>query len=255
MLTPESQETLPGKKLRGKTPSRLMPELDRRLSLYALVAGATGAGLAMAPPADAEIVYTPAHVVIGYGGVRSYALDLNQDGTIDFTLKTLTRASIDDSGGTQVMFALPAQGNGVAGYGGAASPLKAGVSIDSKLKFAGRGMASDVTFIGTTSHARGPWVNVANRYLGLKFEIDGQTHYGWARITVQVNTVHRSLVAALTGYAYETTVDTPIVAGQTSGNDVGSAVPGGLGTKPGTLGALALGAPAVAIWRKDDRAE
>jgi hypothetical protein len=38
----------------------------------------------LAQPAQAEIVYTPANVTIGPN--QSYALDLNHDGIIDFTI-------------------------------------------------------------------------------------------------------------------------------------------------------------------------
>jgi hypothetical protein len=48
----------------------------------------------------------------------------------------------------------------------------------------------------------GQWVNVANRYLGLKFLIKGKIHYGWARLSVKVQ--GHAITATLTGYAYET---------------------------------------------------
>jgi hypothetical protein len=47
----------------------------------------------------------------------------------------------------------------------------------------------------------GPWVNVKDRYLGLKFQIKGNTHYGWARLNVKVSKT--TITATLTGYAYE----------------------------------------------------
>ncbi len=53
-----------------------------------------------------------------------------------------------------------------------------------------------------------------NRYLGVKFLISGQTHYGWIRLTVI--TEPRGMSATITGYAYETIANKPIKAGQTS---------------------------------------
>ena len=45
-----------------KTPSKLSDSVHHQLSLYALAASAAGVGvLALAQPADAKIVYTPAH--------------------------------------------------------------------------------------------------------------------------------------------------------------------------------------------------
>ena len=50
-------------------------------------------------------------------------------------------------------------------------------------------------------------------YLGLMFQINGETHYGWALLSVE-NT-KKGLLVKLSGYAYETTPGTPINAGQT----------------------------------------
>jgi len=90
----------------------------------------------------------------------------------------------------------------------------------------------------------GYWANVRNRYLGLKFEINGQIHYGWARLSVQRQQYH--LTATLTGYAYETIPNTEIKAGQTSGGDdessAGSSLPNSDNSQLSSLGALALGA-------------
>jgi len=48
-------------------------------------------------------------------------------------------------------------------------------------------------------------------YLGLTFQIDGETHYGWVLVSVS----NRVEGARLLGYAYETTTNMPINAGQT----------------------------------------
>ena len=64
----------------------------------------------------------------------------------------------------------------------------------------------------------GPWFNVTNRYLGLKFKIKGKTHYGWARLTV--TGTFGSIVATLTGYAYETIPNKAIISGATRGPGV-----------------------------------
>lgn len=49
-------------------------------------------------------------------------------------------------------------------------------------------------------------------YLGLTFQSDGETYYGWALVSVTVN--QGTLVATLMGYAYESTPGMPINAGQ-----------------------------------------
>jgi hypothetical protein len=79
-----------------------------------------------------------------------------------------------------------------------------------------------------------------NRYLGMKFMINGEAHYGWARFSVTVNVF---LEATLTGYAYETIPNKPIITGKTNGPDVVAA-------EPASLGRLAQGASGISAWRQ-----
>src|SRR4029077_1885007 len=68
-----------------RIPAPLSDSLHRQLNAYALSACAAGVGvLALAVPAEAKIIYTPAHVVIGKG--QKFQLDLNHDGIKDFGL-------------------------------------------------------------------------------------------------------------------------------------------------------------------------
>jgi len=62
---------------------RLSEPLNHRLSQYALAASAAGVGvLALAQPAEARIVYTPAHRYIRLN--HPLGIDLNRDGIVDF---------------------------------------------------------------------------------------------------------------------------------------------------------------------------
>ncbi len=86
----------------------------------------------------------------------------------------------------------------------------------------------------------GKWVNggkgVKDRYLGLKFTIHNQDHFGWARLTTKIDAGKNPLMrTTLTGYAYETIPNKPIIAGKTKGSDV-------ITVAPGSLGVLAAGA-------------
>ena len=99
----------------------------------------------------------------------------------------------------------------------------------------------------TTSQSNwtGPWVaggkGVKNRYLGLKFKINGKFHFGWARLTV--STANKRISATLTGYAYETIPNKPLITGKTKGPDVVE------GVEPASLGRLAQGSGGLAAWR------
>jgi hypothetical protein len=246
-------------KPRARKTADLSVSLHRQLNMYALAAGAAGVGtLALAQPADAKIIYTPAHRVIKVH--EKYLLDLNHDGKIDFTIANSASCATDEC--FSDLFQQPAVGNGVMGYTKATSynsawALKRGVRIGPRGQFLDRttemvGIRSAYPF----SYVFGKWVNVQGRYLGLRFKVKGQTHYGWARLSVQVvRPPHPSITATLTGYAYETIPDKPIIAGATKGPDDGE--PTSLNTptpEPATLGALAMGAPGLSIWRRDESA-
>jgi len=127
--------------------------------------------------------------------------------------------------------------------------LRAGAAISSrqqKLYAGGTMIRNEVLASG------GWWAQVWNRYLGLKFEINGNTHWGWARLTVR-NRNGEDITATLTGYAYETVAYKGIIAGKTHGNDddpVGKSAINQNGPRHATLGHLAAGIPALANSRQ-----
>lgn len=231
------------------------------LNMYALAAGSAGvAVLALAQPADAKVVYTPAHVAI-LGPRGFYSLDLNHDGVVDFTIANTTNYNTDQAFWN--LFGKGPKGNSIVGtfvYRGLpanAHVFAAGQQIGSgEHFFPGEVKLASFYYGGGGPSEHGNWINVANRYLGLKFQIDGQTHYGWARMSVKVYSNPINIIARLTGYAYETEPDTPIVAGNTSGADV-EEVPEASNepTAPRALGMLAMGAPALSIWRREGKSE
>jgi hypothetical protein len=101
---------------------------------------------------------------------------------------------------------------------------------------------------------------VRDRYLGLKFSIRGETHYGWLRISVQIpNSKKNGFNAFITGYAYETEANTAIIAGQETGAveasssmQPGSPQPSSSQPAQASLGMLARGAEGIAIWRREE---
>jgi hypothetical protein len=237
-------------KRHDKIHPKVCESLHHQFNMYALAAGAAGVGLlALAQPAEAKIVYTPTHHVIGKNG--RYKLDLNHDKITDITLVDTYGCNTDYCYGR--LSAIPAGGNGVEGKRGFLSipyayALKHGALVGPKQPFSGQLMASDN--VGTL----GQWLNVSNGYLGFKFEIKGKTHYGWARLTVTDKNV--VITATLTGYAYETIPGKPIIAGQTkSPDDAGVEESRNLpAPESASLGALAMGAPGLSIWRRKESA-
>jgi hypothetical protein len=110
------------------------------------------------------------------------------------------------------------------------------------------------------SSVLGPFANTVNRFLGLKFKLNGQVHYGWARfskVTASACNGGVAISATLTGYAYETIPNKSIIAGHTKGpDDTTIEEPHASLTapspQPATLGTLALGAPGLSIWRREE---
>ncbi len=237
--------------------TRLADNLDKRLLAYLAAASAAGAGLMTASrTAEAEVLYTPAHVVIHpvtNDGPWGYNLDLNHDGIIDFQLAAFAGATTNyEAQSLEIYPCYCKDPNGVVGTNvnhtrGNASALRAGVLIGPALQFlpnskgillAGAGEHLSNSGHKISSTFQGQFANggkgVTNRYLGLKFLIDGEVHYGWARITI-------GRTSLLTGYAYETEPNVAILTGALA------AVPAKMeSAAPATLGLLALGADGVA---------
>jgi hypothetical protein len=250
--------------------ANLSESVQQQVNMYAIAAGAAGVSwLALAQPSEAKIVYTPANVHIGIN--QHYSIDLNHDGTVDFTIENVFRGN-----GKCTTFAeIGEKANGVnsviiaRGFGGVfATALSQGANIGASQVFRGnsRFLAIYNHYKTTTSHvcmkfSLGRWINVTNHYLGLKFVVHGKTHYGWARLNV--NRSGHAFVAQLTGYAYETKPDKAIIAGKTSGAVDQSEEGFGAGTsvmrpidtpQPASLGMLALGAQGVPLWRRKESA-
>jgi hypothetical protein len=112
----------------------------------------------------------------------------------------------------------------------------------------------------------GKWHDVTDRYLGVSFIIRGKTHFGWARLTVHDK--GHAITAVLTGYAYETIPNKPIITGKTKGPDddsveqqndpgPGASLFGPIPEtpQPASLGMLALGAQGVPLWRRKETQE
>ena len=231
---------------------------QKQLRSYAIAAAATGVSvLALTVPSQAEIVYKRAHQVIGDGS--SFNLDLTGDKTVDLTIANKRHSHCTTDGfcsTTQFLNVKMAGTNQVVYNVYGAVAMKPGMQIGPKNVWRGGNQNMAVILAGFgTGGVGGSWVNVNSRYLGVKFEIKGQTHFGWARLNVQIQ-LPLTITATLTGYAYETIVNKPITAGQTKGpDDATIEEPSASLTtpppRPATLGTLALGASGLSIWRRE----
>jgi hypothetical protein len=266
-----------------RTDARLTPTLEKKLFTYAAAASAAGVGMLASPPAaDAKVVYTPVNTAIESG----FALDLNQDGLLDYSIVHARAASIGGSLRISYLRVCHDPFNSGASHNcvsstydpnaanvvrenssGAVVALPFGAPIGPGQKFGGAGGAPflvDRVYYSRSSNTQqrwaGLWANngagVLNRYLGLKFQTDGKWHFGWARLTVKT-TPKNGFTVVLTGYAYETTPNQGLRAGQTTGT---ADVPSMNSMSPlddpkenhgPSLGSLACGWSGMSIWRRE----
>jgi hypothetical protein len=227
-----------------RAPSRLSDSVHHQLGQYALAASAAGVGMiALARPAEAKIVYTKIKHVIRANS--KFNLDLNHDGVTDYVFRdskniseSYNRLYVSESPLNGV---LNTQSRSPSCY---ADALGSGVRV-------GPGRVWSTHCLTGTRHVqqlldlglgtvgsyltRGNWNNEIDHYLGLRLVVRGKAHYGWARMSVVRDKNHHFVIkAVVTGYAYESIANKPIVTGTTKGPDV-------ITVKSGSLGRLAQG--------------
>ena len=247
--------------------ANLSESIHQQLNMYAVAARAAGVGmLALVPATEAKIVYTASHIPIKVnGGIVS--LDLNHDGINDFQFNNgLTFTSGRALAALSVNPAQPSNQiwsnrTSLCNYL-CASALPKGRKIGPKGHFEHTNLVM-AFYRGAsksgTNVSFGPWRKVKQAYLGLKFIIHGTSHFGWARVKMLGRTQYGGFPAVITGYAYETIPNKPIIAGHTKG-------PGGppVGVplvpvsvapptpEPATPGMLAMGSPGLCVWRRKE---
>lgn len=216
-------------------PRPLGQRLNKRLLAYAVVAGAGVTSSAL--HTYAEVVYTP----VDHNVDLNYHLDLNNDGITDFLIHS---SQLSSFGKLEVFPEVI--GNRIAAVHKhcyfstmAAAALASGAPIgpDTPQLAQANCMAGEVE-----GSVNGPWLGEKNHYLGFSFLISGKKHFGWARLSMNGIGCY-GCMATITGYAYETIPGKPIVSGDTGQ------------TTEAALGALALGAEGLNVWRRQDGCE
>src|SRR5277367_5535201 len=186
------------KQLSGPRKSaNLSASVNHQLNMYALAASAAGMGIvAVAQPAEGKIVYTPTDVVIVQNG-GLVQMDVNNDGKPDFVFSnyfisgsccTLQQLTVKGDKNANSIVAVHSHNEVWAADLGAGfqigKPLRHGFFQRASVLMAFRRFRFNSSNSKTYFTSSGPWRNVKNKYLGLKFLIAGKIHYGWARLTV-----------------------------------------------------------------------
>lgn len=237
-----------GSSLTPRNTTRLTPTIEKKLMGYAALASASGVALlALTQSSQAKVVYTATHQKLPLN--TDFSLDLNGDGIADFTLfassilggaRPKGKTYTFNSDAELAIFKV-ANSNQVMGAGAAVSALSGQVKVGPGAKFGTSNFLLGGVFAtdGEAPTYYGPWApeggNVKEHYVGLKFVINGEIHYGWARLNAQIREpLEGNAQAVLTGYAYQTVPNAPIITGEISGPDDAE-------TPPATLGRLAAG--------------
>lgn len=244
--------------------------LDHQMKLYSAAALAAGVGLmALAQPAEGEVVVTKKTIPIPvsqYGGIQYLVpVSLNNNGINDFSFSLYSFAY---HSAFRELRIFPLEGGAVVakvetkgetplalqlGRGAKIGP-SAVFSSDNNTEIEGShanfGYRSGKSYYSKTF--AGNWGNNAkNSYVGVKFLINGETHYGWIRLTV-TTAPKAAMSATITAYAYETVANKVIKAG-TATSTAANAGPQAevRSSKAGkaSLGMLAAGAEALPMWR------
>lgn len=217
---------------------------ERSLVAYALASGA------VASSASGAIVYSGSqNLTMSLTVGNSLAIDLDGDLTDDFTLNYVDSNPSAPTAPYQLTVDPATNASVVKLSSSVAAALNAGTTIGSSSSWGSTDSSKILAdFDKSTGVASNEWAGLSNRYLGGRIETapsSGQFIYGWIQLSVPGNALAGSNPTSVTvhDWAYETTVNQSILAGQTV-----SAVPGG-----GAMALFSLGASGLGRWRNRKR--
>lgn len=165
------------------------PDLSLKLKRYAVSAGAV---VATAAHSDAQIIYNDADPDINILGIgNSYLLDLNDDGTDDFSFYIFSSTDTLFYGTYWAAHAVkvtPLNQNAIAGSTSSGYPYAFynGIPVNSNLPwyFNDDQVLAFAATMGTFTFGGGNWNIGQDFYLGLRLKINMESFYGWARLNV-----------------------------------------------------------------------
>lgn len=186
--------------------------LQSRISKYTAVAGA----VVSAAGAQAQVVYTDvnpdySHDAPQDNGFAIYPLDLNNDQTVDFVIAS--RDTVTANAHVRFTLAAPyGAGNAVAGENPGGYDYALALDINSMVDSTLNWIAATNTMaynVDSANPYNENWNGVTDKYLGLKFVVGANTHYGWARLDSYA--IGDSIVVK--DYAFEATPNVGIMTG------------------------------------------
>lgn len=194
--------------------------LNKKIKSYSALAGSL---IAAGSSADAQVVYTNVNPDSTVNMSGFYNLDLNNDGITDFKLvqQSGTLYSFNYYAvGVNPEFSLNAVDT--SGGGGTATAANAGFVVDGSLQwvdstaiagqFPPAAAALGVT-VPTLGYNFGNFLGQTGKFLPLRFDVEGDTFYGWARLNVAADAKSFTIV----DYAYNSFIAGYAITGATVG--------------------------------------
>ncbi|MCU0433199.1 MAG: T9SS type A sorting domain-containing protein [Bacteroidia bacterium] len=192
--------------------------LQKKLKAYSLAAGS----LTAATVAHGQIIYTDISPDINMTTPSNYNLDMDNNGQPEtqFIFYSYADSIYSLNGFYQYVF------NYTATLGSVYPPLGAfpfamnnGDSIrPSSPNWRDTSIAGGLQYLGvvetyyTTTYTYGNWPGATDKYLGIRFSINNQLHYGWVRLSID-SAVSQIIIK---DYAYRAAPGIGLTAGQTN---------------------------------------
>lgn len=180
----------------------------KKLNLYTAVAGVTAA----AGSAQAQVIYTDVNPDTVIHNFESYLLDIDNNGQPEMNMEVIRYPGGDQ----QVRIGIQAVNATLGSLYQGSYPLPFALNNGDSVSGTTPGWVNGMVNSGTqylaviyNSQAFGNWVGFNDRYLGIRFKIGQNTHYGWARLSVSAT----GDTLTIKDYAYQAIPDLGILAG------------------------------------------
>lgn len=192
-------------------------ELQKKLNAYAAAAGT----IAAAGAANAQVVYTDINPDTVLHDSLIYNLDFDNNGQPELRFETVSYQTSSGNINLAVVNVLGNANNAVLGSLYSSSypfpfSMNNGDSISStNTNWQAQTMNNGIQYLGAVygTYTFANWLGVNDKYLGVRFRIGANTHFGWVRLSVTSN----ADTITIKDYAYQTLPGVGITAGQLVG--------------------------------------